>query len=476
MSKILFYREEDYSAIQDNLDIIVENSVKQQHLILDPTEEEYKYIKSVIIDYIIKNKRIVYGGSAYHAIIEEYKKKNKIDNVGRIYKDYEYYDIEFYSPNPIDDLLKICDILHSKNIKYVMGRQAQHEETYTVFANFYQYCDISFMEKIIYDNIPITIIDKISYTAPIFMLVDILRLFNDPLTSYFRLEKTFKRAKLLLKYSDLSIKAKAIVLVEQDKQYKNMINYFMKEIIKLKNIVFIGDLCYLIYMMEEFNSNKLEKLEFYSRNLKKDILVIIDIISKYCSSMKVSKEYFKINKFYKFFQFWDSKIIVYYKNKPLLILFGNNHRCIPIKTKLIKFNEKDNIEINIGSFIVNINYFLISYHYYNIHQDIDDSYISLSNKYFNMIGNLLEKRNEYLKKNAKTVIDPTIYEEFIISCLGKTMEFTRDYLMKMYSKKKSKKGRLLFTYDPDDNSIDYNEIKSYKHSNSTGLIKKKIEY
>ena len=126
--------------------------------------------------------------------------------------------------------------------------------------------------------------------------------------------------------------------------------------------------------------------------------------------------------------------------------------------------------------IVNINYFLISYHYYNIHQDIDDSYISLSNKYFNMIGNLLEKRNEYLKKNAKTVIDPTIYEEFIISCLGKTMEFTRDYLMKMYSKKKSKKGRLLFTYDPDDNSIDYNEIKSYKHSNSTGLIKKKIEY
>lgn len=485
---LLFYRDKDYFAIQDNIDLIVEKSILKQHQILDPKNSEYIFVKSLIMDYIKSHNRIIYGGSAYHSIIENYKKKNNI-NAGSIYKSYEYYDVEFYSPDPIGDIIKICNLLHSKGIQYVMGREAQHEETYTVFANFYQYCDISFMEARMFNNIPYVIIEEIRYIDPSFMLVDILRQFNDPLTSYWRLEKIFKRTKLLLMYSDLKFNKpeKSFELEIVDKELNKIINYFMIEIIKkLKKIVFIGDLCYLIYTNPEkkVDSQRISKLEFYSRNLKSDIVKIIDIINKYCAKnnlLGAVDKYFKINKFYKFFQFWDTKIIVYYKNKPLLIIFGNNHRCIPCRSGVLDFkdfdlNEDQLTKINAGSFMVNINYFLISYHYYKIYKDIDSTYENLYKKYWNMIETMLDTRNKYLEDVGKTVIDKTLYEEFIINCLGKTMEFTREYLIKMYSKKKKKQKRITFIYDPNESTIFNNtELTNYKHKNTTGLIRQNIK-
>jgi hypothetical protein len=484
---LLFYRDKDYSAIQDNIDLIVEKSIIKQHQILDPKDSEYSFVKSLVLEYIKTHNRVIYGGSAYHAIIEDYKKRHNIE-AGSIYKSYEYYDIEFYSPDPIGDVIKLTNILHNKGIKYVMGREAQHEETYTVFANFYQYCDISFMEARMFNNIPYINIDDAKYIDPSFMLVDILRQFNDPLTSYWRLEKIFKRTKLLLMYSELEFKKpkQKLELEVVDKELNRIINYFMIEIIKkLKKVVFIGDICYLIYSNPEkkVDSKRLSKIEFYSRNLKTDIVTIIDIINKYCATnnlLGAINKLFKINKFYKFFQFWDTKVIVYYKNKPLLILFGNNHRCIPCRSGVIDFTDTDKkseelTTVKIGSFMVNINYFLISYHYYKIYQSIEPTYVDLYKKYWLMIETMLDIRNKYLDEVGKTVIDKSLYEEFIINCLGKTMEFTREYLVKMYAKRKKKQKRITFIYDPNEsNSITNAELSNYKHKNTTGLVRRKI--
>ena len=46
--------------------------------------------------------------------------------------------------------MKICNKLHEKGFKYVEGKEAIHKETYKVFANLENVCDISYVPKNIY--------------------------------------------------------------------------------------------------------------------------------------------------------------------------------------------------------------------------------------------------------------------------------------------------------------------------------------
>jgi hypothetical protein len=69
-----------------------------------------------------------------------------------------------------------------------------------IFVNFINYCDISYMPENIYKNCPKIDIDGYYYTHPHFMLVDAYRVYSDPMTSYFRLTKTFTRFNKLMHY------------------------------------------------------------------------------------------------------------------------------------------------------------------------------------------------------------------------------------------------------------------------------------
>ena len=142
MSNLLFYSKNDLDQITDNLDQIEKESIKTKYELLEPNNNEYNKIKELIINFIKEQKRIVYGGTAYHAIIQHYRKDK--DSINTIYSEYDRYDIEFYSPNPVRDLVMIANRLNKIGIKYVIGRQAQHDETFTIYANFLQYCDINF--------------------------------------------------------------------------------------------------------------------------------------------------------------------------------------------------------------------------------------------------------------------------------------------------------------------------------------------
>ena len=114
--------------------------------------------------------------------------------------------------------------LDDAGITYVIGRQAQHDETFTVFANFNQYCDMSYMPAIVYNKIEYIEIDGLRYIHPDYILIDIFRMYNDPLTSYWRLPKVFKRMKLLMseykfdfkKAEELWAKAKGLVPADSE--------------------------------------------------------------------------------------------------------------------------------------------------------------------------------------------------------------------------------------------------------------------
>ena len=83
----------------------------------EPTINEINNVYNIIKQYIRDNNLIVYGGWAQNALIE---KKNKKD---AFYSQVDIPDIEFYSPKPLTDLIKLCDLLHKKNLKYVEGSE-----------------------------------------------------------------------------------------------------------------------------------------------------------------------------------------------------------------------------------------------------------------------------------------------------------------------------------------------------------------
>lgn len=437
-----FYSDNDLQHINDNLDKIEEDAIKQSYKILDPNNEEYEKVRNVILDFIKKEKKIVYGGSSYNAIIQ---KNNK--TVG-IYKEFERYDIEFYSANPINDMIAICNKLNDIDIKYVIGRQAQHDETFTVFANFNQYCDMSYMPKIIYDKMEFIEIDGIRYVHPNYILIDIFRMYNDPLTSFWRLPKVFKRMKLLMSEYKFDFKSVKKVKFEKLKNHSNIIDYIVPKIVeKFKSIVFVGQLAYQLYVNpeEQIDSKNINQIEIICDNPVE--------VGKYIKSVtynwlvendkKLLEKYddiFSIKFFNRFFQYWAPRSVIYYNNEPIFTIIGNMGRCIPYN----KLTINNNIDLYVGSFLVTFNYFFIGQHYEKI---INNGFYYADK---NIADSMLTERNEYLSKNGKNVLDATIYKEFVINCIGDTKNFSRESLLKM-NERKNKGLKPILSYDPNVN-------------------------
>ena len=101
----------------------------------------------IIKKFIIEKKRKIYGGYALHLLLLE-KNKSTI-----IYEENDIYDIDFYSPEPIIDLKELCDKIYAAGFKPVLGQEAQHKETYSVYVNYQLYCDITYMPNNIYKKL-----------------------------------------------------------------------------------------------------------------------------------------------------------------------------------------------------------------------------------------------------------------------------------------------------------------------------------
>ena len=160
---------------------------------IEPTKKEYNIVKKIILKYIQDNNRIIYGGYAQNELIKD---KDINDD---FYKNTRA-DVEFYTPEPIKDMIELCDILYKKKIPNIEGKQGVHNETYKIFANFENYCDISYMDPFIYKNCPTIKLNNLLFTHPHFMLIDAYRVYTDPMTSFYRIDKNLERFPLLEKH------------------------------------------------------------------------------------------------------------------------------------------------------------------------------------------------------------------------------------------------------------------------------------
>lgn len=467
------YTKRDIEIGKDKISNLEEKILERRLENFEPNKQEILNIYEVIYDFIKLMNRKIYGGFAQNEVI---KIKNKQD---AIYKETDIADIDFYSPDPIKDLMDLSDILYQKGFKYVIGREALHEGTYSLFVNFANVCDISYVPRNIYNRIPFITIEGINYCHPSFMMIDLYRIITEPYFSSFRWQKIFPRLYLLQKYYPFNRATKEITNVYEkpkDKKeiYKEIKNNILEKIKNNSKIILFGQEAYNYYLEESniMKNKKTGQKYYYLENY------LIEIIStEYENDASIMIEQLK-NQYgekityvesYPFFNLIGYNVMVYFDGEPILNIISHMNRCTPYKKVILRkyeqgislIQEKDTIIIGsfdqilllnmIYSFKMRVNFEEEKYHFHNI-----------------MTSQLVEMRNYYLRENNKNMFDNTLFEEFIIDCIGYTIDPIREN--RLIVEKKFKSGKpVRFIYDPSEPK----QMPKYKFPKSTGEAIKK---
>jgi hypothetical protein len=439
----MLYREKDIEQIKINMDNIVDNATLVAKKTIEPTIDESNNIYKDILDFIKKKKRIIYGGYAQNSLI---KKKNINDG---FYRDaIDTPDIEFYSFEPLKDLYELCRMLYDKKYKYVTSTEGVHEGTYKIFVNFQNYCDISYLPKNIYDNLQYIEYNNLRCCHPNFMLIDIYRVFTDPMTSYWRLNKSFTRYLRLYKYYPL-IENKNNIIKFQNITNDNILKMIRVNIIHDSKYIVVGSYAYNYYIKKlNESSETLIKINYYElivENLNIEGNIIYQKLKKVLNNITV-KEY------YPFFEFFDYKIEYLYNDKVILCVYNNNNRCVV-------YNKSEKKRTYFGTNQLVLLYLLINHIYYIVNRNSIES-----NNYYNMFIKLNNAKIKYLNKHDITVLDFSPFQDFKINCIGKTIPVDRLERLNII-KKKSQGKNLKFKYEPSDKIL---EAPEYVFSNSSG--------
>jgi hypothetical protein len=274
------------------------------------------------------------------------------------------------------------------------------------------------------------------------MMVDAYRILNDPMTSYWRLDKPLKRFPKLLKYYPLSSNTN-IKLNANDNL--NVLRYIRKKFIKKSKLVVVGFYAYNYYVKKESDKNVLNNFSFYeaiTTELSKDARHFYKHLKQKFGNMITVKE------FSPFTTFMDKRIEFYYNNILVFRLYGNNTRCTV-------YNYSDKKKTYFGTYNLVFMYFLFTYFYAYVNRDKYNTnlYIDLLHKFYTI-------RNKYLESHNITVIDKSPFQDFTMKCFGFPTDSMREARIEGAVKKTKK-----YRYHPVGKTI---KAQEYKFSNTSG--------
>ena len=338
--------------------------------------------------------------------------------------------------------MELTEELFKHGFKNIDGKEGINSETYKIFVNFVNYCDISYMPNNIYNNLPTIKINNIICASPYFMLLDTYRVLTDPLTSYWRVDKSINRfQKILTHYPfDKSLLTKKFTFSKKN-DIDDIKKFIRKKIIHNSKLIIVGYYAYNYYIKKVTNEYVIDNYSYYEAitdNLIKDEIYIYKILKK------KYKNNISIKKYYPFFSFFDKKIEYYYNNILIFTLYGNNNRCTVYKLSLKK-------KTHFGTFNLVLMYLLFNYYYYLINK-----LNNIANNYSILISKLFYSRNIYLDKHNITVIDRSPFQDFTFNCYGNTIDPRR---LSFLEKKKK------FKYKP---SGQISKIPNYIFENNSG--------
>jgi hypothetical protein len=440
---------------------------------LEPTIDESRRVYKLIEDYIKEHKRKLYGGWALNKLFAEKDPKYAI------YGEYDAPDIDCYTPEPLQDIKNVCDILYKAGFKYVVGQAAEHKETYNIFVNFQEYVNFSYVPLNIYNGIRFMEIDGFRVVHPWFMMIDYFRMFSDPLGSFWRLEKAHKRYQMLEKLYPLPKINKDIEspknIPKLSKGTYDVLNSCFTFLTTLENTLFVGWYAYDYYIYENQQSGVTPRehiidipwYEVYSANYMEEGKKLLEFIDSLGDESD-----FKYEEHYPMFQFFDFSVVIFYKEQPIIYMYGNGKRCMPYKeVPLVEFfadkspHEVSTKTVRIGSFdqiILHQLALLVKVRIDDRNDENDTIY-----KYINAVVNL---RDQYISKNKIAIMgDGTIYEHLVSDCIGKQYQPKREKKLEQIENKRLGKP-ISWRYDPASPASAKFDPSKYRFANSSGNI------
>lgn len=393
---------------------------------LDPTRKEINEIIKNISEYLQQNKRKVYGGSALNLAI-----KMKSPEMAIYSNDEEPHDFDVYSPDPIKDIVNICNILHEKGFKNIVGREALHTESYSVVVNDHQYCDISYSPRNVYNKTPFMTVEGFTIAHPQFMWIDFLRMFVDPmLSAKFRWEKHFKRFYLLQKFYPIRKNNKRVVFDGKAIDVK-VYDKIFDHLKTTKTIIVIGQCVYNMYVDVSKISSKyimkmpITQIELIATEYEQDVKSLIEYMKS-----NISKD-IQVKEYYPFFQVTGYSTEIILNDRPIIKIYNYNKICFP-------FSEHKGVLI--GSFHLNLLYVLIDAIYARANENRKEE-----QTYFEMAAHFIQMRREFMAFKDKTFLDDTIFKDFSGDCVGQTKQGKIEKL----EEKRAGIKKHMFSYNPE---------------------------
>jgi hypothetical protein len=153
---------------------------------------------------------------------------------------------------------------------------------------------------------------------------------------------------------------------------------------------------------------------------------------------------------------------------PILYLYSNNKKCLPYKeVEYVKFNnlKKDKPEVNntmslkIGSFDLNILHALIILVKVRVDDDND-----WNDTLYKLINGYVLFRKYYLSKKKLSVYKDSIFQGFVVECMGESIAPDREARLVMKARRKLGKP-IKWRYQPSDTS---KKPGKYTFLNSSG--------
>ena len=146
---------------------------------------------NTVRDFIIRKRRVCYGGTAMNAILPKEK---------HFYNpEIDLPDYDFFTPDITNDIAELIKDLKNKNFKDVYHRVGIHEGTHKILVNFVAIADITYISEEVFNTFLKRAIkrDNMYYTDP-----DILRMMmyleiSRPKGQVERWEKVYERLQLI---------------------------------------------------------------------------------------------------------------------------------------------------------------------------------------------------------------------------------------------------------------------------------------
>jgi hypothetical protein len=239
---------------------------------------EVKQIINTVENFIRSKKLIIYGGESINRLLP---KQDQFYN-----RDIEIPDLDFYSPNALQDAKELVDLYIKDGFVEVEAKSGQHHGTYKVFVNFIPVADITFMPKELFNAIKK---DAISVAGILCSPPNLLRMamyleLSRPQGDVSRWEKVLKRLTLLNKHYPLNGEQCAHIDFQRkmnnpnfsEKIYENIRNTLVDQ-----GVVFFGGYTVSLYSqyMPAHLRKKLEKIPDFDV-LTEDPLVTSQIVKE----------------------------------------------------------------------------------------------------------------------------------------------------------------------------------------------------